>query len=303
MMADELSRMPSGEKPAIDIKVTVRDSVFRNLFSDRKYALKLYQAIHPEDTDITEDDISNVTIDNVLTDQLYNDLGMVVRGVLLVLLEAQSTWSVNIIIRILLYLASTWNRTIEESGQNRYGSKKLSLPKPEFYVIYTGGQKPDEWLRLSSEFLGGDENFLEVKVKVLYGEGKNDIISQYVNFTTIYTEQVKKYGRTQQAILETIRICKDKNILRAYLYSREKEVIDIMMALFNQEKALEQYVVEREKITREEGREEGEMKKARETALRMKTQGFPDAVISELVGVGLATVQQWLSGTKNPVLQ
>lgn len=73
-----------------DVKTTSKDSVFRDLFGDRKYALQLYQAIHPEDTDVTEADIGNVTIKNVFTDQEYNDLGMTVREKLLLMLEAQS---------------------------------------------------------------------------------------------------------------------------------------------------------------------------------------------------------------------
>ncbi len=31
-------------------KRTVRDSVFVDLFQDKKYLLKLYQTLHPEDT-------------------------------------------------------------------------------------------------------------------------------------------------------------------------------------------------------------------------------------------------------------
>ena len=77
---------------------------------------------------------------------------------------------------------------------------------------------------------------------MLYGEDKDDIISQYVNFTKVYNEQVKLYGKTKKAIIETIQICKDKNLLKEYLENQEKEVIDIMMALFDQEKAMEQFM-------------------------------------------------------------
>ncbi len=293
-----------------NLKGTVKDSVFRNLFGQRKYALQLYQAIHPEDTDVTEDDISDVTIDNILTDQQYNDLGMTVRGKLLVLLEAQATWTMNIIIRILLYLAFTWNRIIEETHQNWYGSKRLNLPKPEFYVVYTGNRKErPKWIHLSNEFLEGNTDFLEMNVRMLYGDNKGDIIGQYVDFTSVYQSQVNLYGRTRKAILETIRICRDKDILKDYLTSREKEVIDIMMSLFDQEKALEQYLEQYGNDKKEEGRLEGhlkgilegrlegEMKKAKETAMKMKEKGYSDDAIADILNIELNTVQYWISDT------
>lgn len=62
--------------------------------------------------------------------------------------------------------------------------------------------------------------------------GEGDIINQYVIFTKVCNEQVKLYGRTKKALLETIRICKDRNVLKEYLESREKEVMDIMMVLY-----------------------------------------------------------------------
>ena len=103
------------------------------------------------------------------------------------MLECQSSWSVNIIVRLLLYLAHTWHEHIETTHQNRYGSRKLSLPQTELYVIYTGNRKSrPEWISLSEEFFGGNKDFLEARVKVLYGDrGKKDIISQYVDFTKV----------------------------------------------------------------------------------------------------------------------
>jgi len=98
-------------------KRTAKNSVFLDLFHNKKYLLKLYQALHPEDTDVTEADIGDVTINNIFTDQEYNDLGMNVRGRLLVMLEAQTSWTMNIIIRILLYLAHICNEHIETTKQ------------------------------------------------------------------------------------------------------------------------------------------------------------------------------------------
>ena len=63
--------------------------------------IKLYKALHNEDNDVTEDDITPITLENVLMSNMYNDLGFSVKNKIFILTEAQSTWSVNIIIRML----------------------------------------------------------------------------------------------------------------------------------------------------------------------------------------------------------
>src|SRR5699024_8638023 len=242
----------------IKAKKTAKDSVFRDLFENPTYLLQLYQVLHPEDREVTEDQISSVTIKNILLDQMYNDLGFIVKQRLLLLVEAQSTWSKNIVIRVLLYLANTWKEYIQNKKLNIYGSGGMSLPKPELYVIYTGERKErPEWIFLSEEFFPGQECFVDVKVRMLYDGKEGDILNQYVTFTKIYNEQVKEYGRTKEAVLETIRICKNRKILKEYLESREKEVVDIMMTLFDQEYAVERYGDEKKAEGKAEGLAEG----------------------------------------------
>ena len=241
-------------------KKTAKDSIFRDLFENPKYLLQLYQVLHPEDRKVTEDQISSVTIQNVLLDQMYNDLGFVVKERLLLLVEAQSTWSKNIVIRVLLYLANTWKEYIQNKKLNIYGSGGMLLPKPELYVIYTGERKErPEWIFLSEEFFPGQECFVDVKVRMLYDGKEGDILNQYVTFTKIYNEQVKEYGRTKEAVLETIYICKNRKILKEYLESREKEVVDIMMTLFDQEYAVERYGDEKKAEGKAEGLAEGKV--------------------------------------------
>ena len=225
------------------MKRTIKDSVFTNLFQDKKYLIQLYQALHPEDKDVTEDKLTDVTIENVLTDNIYNDLGFMVGNRLLILVEAQSTWTVNIIIRALMYLIQTYHNYFERTKQSLYKSKKVQIPMPELYVIYTGDRKtkPSE-ISLSQEFFDGKECCLDVKVKMIYDGKEGDIINQYVLFTKVCNEQIALYGRTQKSILEAIRICKDRNVLREYLESREKEVVDIMMVLYDNEEIMRSYI-------------------------------------------------------------
>lgn len=157
----------------------------------------------------------------------------------MVLVEAQSTWTANIIIRALEYLVNSYHRYFSENDLDLYKSKKVELPKPELYVIYTGERKrhPDE-ISLSEEFFEGEKTAVEVIVKMIYDGSEGDIINQYVTFTKILDAQVKLHGRNEKAVRETIRICKDKNVLREYLEKRESEVVDIMMQLYDQEEIM-----------------------------------------------------------------
>ena len=235
----------------VKVKRTAKNSVFLDLFQDKKNLLKLYQTLHPEDTDATEDTLDIVTIDNVLTDNLYNDLGIMAgNNRLLLLLEAQSSWTVNILIRILLYLAQSYHEYFERTSQSLYKSKKVKMPKPELYVIYTGnkGRKPDT-ISLSQEFFDGADIDIEIKAKVIYESDKDNIINEYIVFCKVFNEQIKEHGMTKQAVTETIRICKDRNILKQYLSSKEVEVVTIMMSLFDDEQIMRTYAKDMERET------------------------------------------------------
>jgi hypothetical protein len=198
----------------------------------------------------------------VLTDNLYNDLGFIVNNKLMILVEAQSTWTVNILVRILLYLAQSYHEYFQRTSQDYYKSKKVKMPKPELYVIFTGnkGRKPDK-ISLSKEFFEGADIDIEVKAKVIYESDTDDIINQYIIFCKVFNEQTKQHGMTQKAVTETIRICKDRNVLREYLAQREKEIVTIMMSLFDEEQIMKSFI-------RSERHDE-----ARETAERMIKDG------------------------------
>ncbi len=189
-----------------------------------------------------EDEIADITMKHVLVDADYNDLGFSVGDRLMVLVESQSTWTLNIIIRALMYLIQTYHDYFRRTNQNLYGSRKVSVPKPELYMIYTGDRKsvPDT-ISLSKDFFEGIKTSIDATVKVLYREDDKDIIGQYIIFSKVYNEQRRLYGRTRKAVTETIRICKDRNVLKEYLVSKEQEVVDIMMTLFDDEQILKAY--------------------------------------------------------------
>ena len=171
--------------------------------------------------------------------QLYNDLGFMVGDQLIILVEHQSKWSENIVIRVFLYLADSWHKYIKLKELDVYGTEKITLPKPELYVIYTGDRKDKkDIISLKKEIFGGEDIGIDLEVKVLYDGQEGDIIYQYVAFCKILKEQIKIHGQTETAVRETIKICCDRDILKEYLESQEKEIVNIMMTLFDDEEAL-----------------------------------------------------------------
>jgi len=289
----------------VTAKRNTKDTVFEDLFSRPEYLLQLYKALHPEDTDVTEDMLQDVTIQNVMSDSMYNDLGFVVRDRLMILIEAQSTWSVNIIVRVFMYLAQTYHDRFGRLMQNMYSSTPVELPEPELYVIYTGDRKEHpETITLSECFFGGKTTALEVRVKMLYGDDKANIVGQYVRFSKVFDTQVKKYDRTIEAISETIRICKDENVLNEYLKQHEMEAVTIMMSLFDAEYIGRLHDHEQREIGRTEGRAEGRTEGraegrtegARETLrkniLNMKQNKLSDELISQYLNISVDEIKE-----------
>ena len=195
---------------------------------------------------------------------------------LMILTESQSTWTMNIIIRGLMYMVQTWHDYFNRTKQNLYKSRKVKLPRPEICVIYTGERKtrPSE-ISLSEEFFDGEECCIEVKVKMIYDGEEGDIINQYVVFTKVCNEQIKLHGRTREAIKEAIRICKERNVLKEYLSKKESEVIDIMMVLYDEEEIMKSYVESERYEAHQEGRYDEKIETAKRL-LQMKKLSYED---------------------------
>ena len=135
-------------------------------------------------------------------------------------------------------------------------------------------------ISLTEEFFGGKECGIEVKVKMLYDGKKGDIINQYVLFTKICKKQMKLYGRSQKAILEAIRICKDRNVLKEYL---ESEIYE----------ATQKATKKATKEGLQKGLQKGLQEANLETAKRMLADGtLPIEKIAEFSNLPLETVKR-----------
>ena len=83
-MSEELQQENVDEdtNEKVVVKRNIKDCVFTDLFGNKKYLRELYLVLHPEDTDVTEDNLTDITIENVLVNDLYQTKGItVVKGI------------------------------------------------------------------------------------------------------------------------------------------------------------------------------------------------------------------------------
>ena len=239
------------------VKKNAKSSVFTHLFSIDKYKKELYLCFHPKDKGIDEKEIETWTLSSIFTNIQINDLGLLVRDTILVLVEAQSTWTLNILPRVLEYLGESFNRYVLKTNQNIYGEKKVKLPKPELYVLYTGNKViKEKEISLRKEFYNNDSP-VDIKIKVITIKNSSKILKEYIKFTKVLDRNNKQYGYTKKSINDTIKYCIENNILKDYLTEYKKEVYNIMTSVYDQKTATDMYGNERYATGLVEGKAEG----------------------------------------------
>ena len=296
-------RTDSRTREAIYSKIKVKDTVFTDLFGDARYLLQLYKALHPEDESVTEADLKNVTCKSVLTNRLYNDLGFRVRDSLIILVEAQSTWSRAVVARLFMYLALTYVDYFYEDDEryrSLYSNKDLQIPEAELYVIYTGErlQNRPEFLTWREDVAHGRPGLMNFPVKVLYDGKPGDIINHYVTYCKILDAQRALTGSSVKTAVETIRKCRELGVLKEYLDSRRSEtMINLMTEPFDQETIIRGMVKEERREARQEGIALGERRKSIAIARNLLKGGYmPYDVIANSTNLTLPEVEALARG-------
>lgn len=286
------SKTRAGTKSLSKTKRNTKDSVFTHLFSFPKYQLELYQALHPEDTDVCESDIGTITRECVVASHEHNDLGILVKDTLMVFVEAQSSWSPNIVIRLLSYAVQSLMDYFRERDVYLYSSTKAVCPRIELYAIFSCEQEniPDT-LSLCEAFFPDGGCDLNATVHIIrFDEKKTDIINQYIMFCRVFNDQLKAFGYSPKTIQETLRICRDKGILAEYIKKMEGEIMNIMEYMFDEENNKRLFGLEQRNEGRDEGRLEGIEEGQKLTAINLINMNMDISLIEKATGLSKAEI-------------
>ena len=261
-----------------------KSRIFAMLFSDRNELLKLYNAING--TSYDDPDLLQVnTLENAIYMSMQNDVSFIIE-MRLNLYEHQSTYSPNLPVRYLLYVADVYSDYTKD--MNLYGTKAVKLPTPKFVIFYNGqAEQPDrKELKLSELFSIPDADpSLELKAVMLnINKGHNRKLMETCRTLEDYAEytfRVREYAAEMPldtAVEQAITECISEGILADFLRKNRAEAKKVSIYEYDEERHMRQ--------TREEGMEAGYSQGIIQIAVNMlKLKEFTDAQIREVTGI------------------
>lgn len=246
-----------------------KDRLFRLAFQDRRDLLDLYNALNGTDYEDPEA-LTVTTLEDAVFLGVKNDISFIV-GNTLNLYEHQSTMYRNMPLRGLIYFATLYQTYVKTNGYDLYGVRQIPLPFPNYVVFYNGNtEEPDEtMLCLSEAFLLPEQDSLpavECRVRVLnINQGHNRELMErcrrlweYAEFIGCIRNNLKNGMQIQAAVKCAMDTCEEQGILSDLLGRCRTEVLEMLLAEYDEQKTMEYIRREEREIGREEGREEGE---------------------------------------------
>jgi hypothetical protein len=217
-----------------------KDTLFKDIFNDKQRFLELYNAI--SDTPCHDEADVRIYSNHALLAK-YHDIAGLINNELVLMCEHQASINPNMPLRMLLYFADVLRTFIV--GENIYGSTKVDIPTPVFYILYNGDAGYDkEVLELSDSFISKGQIFtMEIKVKVVninpgykvLALNKSPWLNGYAQLVSKIKEFLGAEHTRDKAIELAIEWCISNDIIKQYLQENHERVIKMLNYEITQE--------------------------------------------------------------------
>ena len=262
------------------MKTRPADSAFTMLFNIEKHVVDLYEVLTGKRLD--PHTIKSVRLeDNLVRSRLYNDVAFLTHdNQLLVLIEHQSTLNPNMAFRLLEYYVKLVGEHLKRTDAKIYGSKKIEIPKAQFFVVYNGKGRMSDLPIL-------DLGDVQVKVKNIHFEeladkSPSNTVAGYARFLDL-AKTMPLYDALELLVQEgyLIDFLNDKELrnMFAEVYSYENELLYTGR-------------LEGHAEGHAEGFSDGETSKAIENAQNFLKMGLSSEQVAEGTGLPLEKVIQ-----------
>ena len=270
-----------------------KDELFKKIFSDKKAALELYNAIRK--THYTDESAVTIhTLNQVIFLGIENDISFIIDDILN-LYEHQSTVNPNMPVRGLIYLGELYRNYIRLNQLDIYGKTQVSLPKPIYVVFYNGDAKQPERkeIFLSEAFSNQndsfDEEFLNLKAIMLninYGYNQKLMeLCKPLKEYSIFVDIVRKYQKIEKnptlAAQKAVEECIRKKILLNILLQEKGEIEEMIKVCYDEELHRRKEAEYNQQL----GKEQGILEEREAIALKMHENGMSNQQILTMTGL------------------
>lgn len=274
-----------------------KDTIFRMIFKEKKELLSLYNAVNNSHYE-KEEELQIVTLENAVYMNMKNDLAFLI-DFHLYLYEHQSTYNPNMPLRDLFYVASEYQKLIDD--RSLYATSIVKIPAPKFITFYNGIKQIPEtvYLKLSDSYYTQEkEPDLELKVTMLnLNAGSHQKLLE--NCRTLkeymlYVEHVRKYAgqpdiKLDAAVGRAVDECIKENILADFLRKNRAEAIH--MSIFEYDEERELALLRKDEYNA--GVESGKRESTETIVLRMLSTGtYPLEEIARISGMDIEEVKK-----------
>jgi hypothetical protein len=238
----------------------IKDTLFSILLGTAEGGRELYDAFvgEPLPADL---EVKPITLDTAVYTDQRDDVAHLIGDLFIFIYDQMSTINPSMPLRDLFYGSLTYDKYVSMNKLNLYSSKKVSLPRPRFIVLYNGlkAQPAKEILRLSDlyplQIVNKDDELgsLEltvVKYNINHPDNADKINRSPLLLGYVYIVQQLEYYREQgltdrEAVNRLIEDCLTNNILVEFLLERKEEVFGMLCTQYDRKLELETIVSER----------------------------------------------------------
>ncbi len=265
-----------------------KDRLFVRIFSDlehKDWIISLVNAL--SGTHYTEDELIEVnTIEEILYIKMKNDVSYLIDHQLF-LIEHQSSYNPNMPLRGFIYFGQLYDSYIQQHNLNVYSTRRIKLPRPQFFVMYNGTKDvPDvSKLRLSDSFeQTGDDTVHEIDFEwtaTMYNinAGHNDSLLNACLPLQQYSEFVSMIHRGRLAGLpldaalgQAVDYAIDNNFFDGLFRKLKGDVMSILFKEYTDEEANALFYNDGHDVGYDEGFEAGAAEQRAKYEAELKAQ-------------------------------
>ena len=280
-----------------------KDRLFRFIFGDAEHkerALALYNALNG--TAYQDPAVLELTMtEGMLYLSMRNDVSFLL-DTEMNLREHQSTNNPNMPLRGLFYFAQQYNRYVQEEDLNLFGSTRLVLPTPRYYVFYNGdAELEDEGeLRFTDLVDKPELSSIEITARVLnINAGHNQALMEASRHLREYAELIRrlkvacKGKKTPEeivaAVTRVVEQCIADGILAEILKQNKGEVIEMFFTEYDEKETMRRLARDERQEGRKEGLQEGRMEERIELLSQLTEEGLiTEEIGAQKAGMGLS---------------